>query len=46
MLLAKDPAWTELLLRPVRALYTHRLRGLVAVFAGRGDGRDASRGRQ
>ncbi len=32
-LLDKDPVWTErLLLRLVRALYTHRLRGLVAVL--------------
>ena len=31
VLLARNPAWTErLLLRLVRRLYTHRLRGLVA----------------
>jgi len=30
LLLGRDPAWTErLLLRLVRTLYTHRLRGLV-----------------
>ena len=33
ILLEKNPAWTEqLLLRQVRALYTHRLRGLVAIW--------------
>ena len=33
ILLEKNPVWTEqLLLRQVRALYTHRLRGLVAIW--------------
>ncbi len=35
VLLAREPAWTErLLLRLVRSLYTHRLRGLVAAMPG------------
>ena len=33
LLLDRQPVWTErLLLRLVRALYSHRLRGLVAVL--------------
>ena len=33
ILLERNPVWTEqLLLRLVRALYTHRLRGLVAIL--------------
>ena len=33
ILLERNPVWTEqLLLRLVRALYTHRLRGLMAVL--------------
>ena len=33
ILLERNPVWTEqLLLRQVRALYTHRLRGLVAIW--------------
>ena len=33
VLLSRNPVWTErLLLRLVRALYSHRLRGLVAVL--------------
>ena len=33
MLLEQNPVWTEqLLLRLVRALYTRRLRGLVAIL--------------
>jgi hypothetical protein len=33
ILLEKNPVWTEqLLLRQVRALYTHRLRRLVAIW--------------
>jgi hypothetical protein len=33
ILLEQNPVWTEqLLLRQVRALYTHRLRGLVAIL--------------
>ena len=33
LLLSRDPVWTEkLLLRLVRSLYTHRLRGLVAAL--------------
>ena len=33
VLLERNPVWTEqLLLRQVRALYTHRLRGLVAIW--------------
>ena len=33
ILLERNPVWTEqLLLRLVRALYTHRLRGLVAIW--------------
>ena len=33
ILLERNPVWTEqLLLRQVRALYTHRLRGLVAIL--------------
>ena len=33
ILLEKNPVWTEqLLLRQMRALYTHRLRGLVAIW--------------
>jgi hypothetical protein len=35
VLLERDPVWTERwLLRLVRTLYTHRLRGLVAVLPG------------
>ncbi len=33
LLLSRNPVWTEkLLLRLVRSLYTHRLRGLVAAL--------------
>jgi hypothetical protein len=32
VLLDRHPAWTERLLRLGRTLYTHRLRGLVAVL--------------
>ena len=33
ILLERNPVWTEqLLLRQVRALYTHRLRGLAAIW--------------
>ena len=33
ILLERNPVWTEqLFLRQVRALYTHRLRGLVAIW--------------